>query len=175
MTQQSKQTEEFEIKPWYKQVWPWAIISVPILTVFAGVATYFIAANQPHSMVKDNYFKEGLAINQSIEKQNRAKAMNLVAVLELDKSADLLTVKLSSSDKLPNKIEVLFSHPTQSKSDKLVKLEAISESEFVGQLPQLKPAYWYVILNDTDSTWLLKSRWHVQDSNTHTIKAGEQK
>lgn len=171
MTQQNITNSNQEIEPWYKQGWPWAIISIPILTVIAGVTTYFIAANQPHSMVKDDYFKEGMAINQSIEKQNKAKSLNIVASVFLDEESELISLTVNANEKLSSDLEILFSHPTQAANDKLVKLNAISDNEYLGQLPKLAPANWYIRLNDAESTWIVKSRWHVKDSARHTMNA----
>ena len=174
MMQQNQSNINEEIKPWYKQGWPWAIISIPILTVIAGVTTYFIAANQPHSMVKDDYFKEGMAINRSIEKQNKAISLNIVGNIFLDKESDLLKLQVTSNTKLSSKLEILFSHPTQDSNDRLVKLESISGNEYIGQLPELSPAHWYIRLNDAENTWIVKSRWHVQDSDRHILSASKE-
>lgn len=41
-------------KPWFKQFWPWFIISIPACGVIAGIATVIIATqNAPH-MTQNN-------------------------------------------------------------------------------------------------------------------------
>ncbi len=45
------QNEKLDIKPWYKQFWPWFIIMLPASAVVASVATLFIAINNPDYMV----------------------------------------------------------------------------------------------------------------------------
>ena len=173
MTNQTND-QNLDIEPWYKQGWPWAIIAIPILTVIAGVTTYFIAANQPHSMVKDDYFKEGLAINRSIEKQNRAVELEIIASFVLDKESNLTIVNLQSNAKLSSELSLLFSHPTQSKNDQLVQLQSVSANEYVGEMPTLVPADWYIQLSDKESTWILKSRWDSKQINKVTVKAADQ-
>lgn len=157
-------------KSWFQQPWPWFIFSIPLLTVIAGVITYNIAANQPHSMVQDDYFKKGLAINQSLAKQEQAKTLNIVAEIQIDAQSQLISVNLAGSAK-PNELQLLFSHPTQEKLDQTIQLTPISQNEFLGQLPPLKKAYWHIRLTDSDETWLLKHRWHYPESSQLIIEA----
>ena len=94
--------ENQEIEPWYKQGWPWALIAIPFLTVIAGVVTYQIAANSPHQMVQDNYYKKGLAINSDLDLIDHAKQLNLSGELTIDTESKLISLKLSAdASKLP--------------------------------------------------------------------------
>ncbi|WP_196137946.1 FixH family protein [Aliikangiella sp. G2MR2-5] len=161
-------------RPWYKEFWPWLVFSIPFLTVVAGVATYFIAADQPHSMVKDNYFKEGLAINRAIKKVNAAKELNLVAEIKLDRSNGLISAKLNQ-DIQSNQITILLSHPTRSERDHQIPLDGISQSEYIGQLPELSKAYWYIQISPNSEQWILKSRFHYPESENLTINASDMK
>ena len=54
--------------PWYKQLWPWLLISLPASAVFGGIATFILAVNSPNALVADDYYKQGLAINQQTER-----------------------------------------------------------------------------------------------------------
>lgn len=154
-----------EFKPWYKQGWPWFVISFPLLTVVAGIATYFIAANQPHSMVQDDYFKKGMAINQSIGKLQLAKDKMLVASITTDKESKLITIDLKGEKIAAKRLNLFFSHPTQTAKDHSVTLDNLSGSEFIGELPELAQAYWHIRLADTDDNWHLKARWNYPESD----------
>jgi hypothetical protein len=161
------QTNE-EITPWYKQRWPWFIISFPLLTVIAGIITYQIAANKPHSLVKDDYFKQGLAINQTLAKQNRAKDLGLVANFTMDKESQILTVKISSTSDRNNfdnikQLTVSFSHPTMENHDVEVKFSQLTNNEYVAELPKLPQSYWHILIRDDKDTWEVKSRWHYPE------------
>ena len=100
-------TEENQ-KPGYKQAWPWFVISIPLLTVVAGIITFMIAAEKPHSMVQDDYFKKGLAINQSLAKQENAKNLGLNATVDMESDAGLLTVKFAGSTIPAKQIKLIF-------------------------------------------------------------------
>ena len=168
-----------ETTPWYKNKWPWLVFSIPLLTIVAGLITYRIAVDNPHSLVQDDYFKKGLAINLSLEKQTRAREYGLQANISLDKDGQLLLLNLEtaigsqseqktdSTDKesvnvnfQPERLVLTFSHPTQEKLDFRLGLDRLSQGEYVAQLPALEQAYWYVRLSDPDESWLIKSRWH---------------
>ena len=45
--------ENSDIKPWYRQFWPWFLISIPLLTVIAGIITLAIALKYPDHLVVD--------------------------------------------------------------------------------------------------------------------------
>ena len=57
-------------QPWYRQFWPWFLIALPATVVVAGLTTWWIAAHKADSLVVDDYYKEGLAINRQLRKQN---------------------------------------------------------------------------------------------------------
>ena len=69
---------------WYRQGWPWFLIALPASAVFGGIATLILALQSPNALVVDDYYKEGLAINQQIHRQAVARDMGLNALLRSD-------------------------------------------------------------------------------------------
>ena len=59
-----QQTAAEKFRPWYQQAWPWFLISLPASAVIGGIITLMLAVNSPNALVVDDYYKEGLAINQ---------------------------------------------------------------------------------------------------------------
>ena len=166
--------------PWYKQKWPWLIMSLPFFTVVAGIITYQIAANNPASLVNDDYFKEGLAINQSLGKQRYAKELGLSVEFLIEKESQLISIKLTKNLKsnqinsetlnLDSEYLVLyFSHPTQQKKDKTIQLTRLTENEFVAELPDIPQADWHIRLTDNTQLWEIKSRWMVPQNQSLLI------
>lgn len=163
--------------PWYKQKWPWLIMSLPFLTIIAGIITYNIAANKPASLVNDDYFKEGLAINKSLGRQRIARELGLIAEFSVDTESKLLTINLKknaanlkkntnnnmsaeeNSNLISSHLILSFSHPTQQKHDKKIQLSPITETEFVAELPEIVQADWHINLRDNSDLWEIKSRW----------------
>lgn len=161
---------------WYKNRWAWFVISFPLLTIVAGVLTYLIAAKSPHTLVKDDYFKQGLAINQSLAKQAFAKKYAIKATINIEQESQLLLLRLNHLDSLPasaisEELLLIFSHPTLSKYDRTISFSQLSENEYVAKLPEIPQAHWYVRLKNKTEQWLIKSRWHYPESLTITIDA----
>lgn len=156
-------------KPWYKQGWLWFIISFPMTAVVAGLITYQIAANSPHSMVKDDYFKEGLAINQQLALLQKAETLTLNAMLSVDQQSKLLLLKLTSlsnSQIIPSTqaLSLSFSHPTLEKYDQTIRLSLLSSNEFVAEIPVLPSALWHIQIHDETNQWIIKGRWLFPDT-----------
>ena len=62
-------------QPWYRQFWPWFLIALPATVVVAGLTTWWIAAHKADSLVVDDYYKEGLAINRRCGSSSRIRSM----------------------------------------------------------------------------------------------------
>ena len=165
------QQSDLDLTPWYKQGWPWALITIPLLTVIACGVTIYIAFNTDDSLVKDNYYKEGLAINQSIERIEYAQNISLIAKIEIDKEAKLIYLNLQSSQTLPTRLVVKFSHPTLETKDQSFELEPLSGGDYVAELNNLEDAYWHVSVEDGSKTWLLKTRWLYPNKSKISINA----
>jgi len=61
-----------DTQPWYRQFWPWFLILLPASVVVAGLTTLVLANRHADDLVVDDYYKDGLAINRKLEKQQRA-------------------------------------------------------------------------------------------------------
>ena len=42
-----------DIRPWYREPWPWVLIAIPLLTVIASAITYWLAVTRPDYLVLD--------------------------------------------------------------------------------------------------------------------------
>ena len=59
-------------RPWYREPWPWILMAGPFAVIVAGLFTAWMAVTRADPLVVDNYYKEGLAINQVIERDQAA-------------------------------------------------------------------------------------------------------
>src|SRR3569623_1841960 len=62
-------------KPWYREPWPWFLMSLPATAVAAGLTTVWIAYQSADGLVVGDYYKEGLAINQPLERDAAARTL----------------------------------------------------------------------------------------------------
>ena len=66
-----------QVRPWYRQRWPWLIMSGPALVVVASIYTAMLAVRSDDGLVADDYYTEGLAINKDIQRDAIAAARNI--------------------------------------------------------------------------------------------------
>jgi len=168
------QLNDLDIQPWYTQGWPWALIAIPLLTVVAGVTTFMIANDTDDSLVQDDYYKQGLAINSNLDRVEKAAALGIIALIDIDRNNNLVIVKLSSEQIMPDKIELYFSHPTLKTKDQNFILEKLAANQYAADFQNLESGYWHVSLQDSNQVWLLKSRWLYPENTQLTIDASNQ-
>ncbi|MEE9494160.1 MAG: FixH family protein [Gammaproteobacteria bacterium] len=142
--------------PWYRQGWPWFIISIPLATVVAGIATLILAIQSPNSMVVDNYYKEGLAINQYKHRLVAADKMGLQGLLR--GSAGKLMLQLHANQPVSDEVlQLKIIHSTRGELDQQVSLKRQSEGIYVAELPGVMPAgKWYLQLSPENYKWEIK-------------------
>jgi len=59
-------------KPWFKQLWPWLLISGPALAAIGCVITIYLAVNlYSDKPVRDGVLKRGLKVEQLKVEQDR--------------------------------------------------------------------------------------------------------
>ena len=166
-----KTLNQITIEPWYKQGWPWALIAIPFFTVVAGVITFIIANDTSDSLVQDDYYKQGLAINSNFERIEHARKLNLIATITFDQQSELISLSMRSTGDLPELIELTFSHPTLKNKDRKIAFNRLTPKEYVGQLDHLEDANWHVLLEDNSRNWILKSRWLYPHHQELTINS----
>lgn len=157
--------------PWYKQFWPWFLISFPAIAVIAGIATIIIAVKSDDGLVKDDYYKAGLAINQTLELKQKAHELNLSADVNWDKLTQTVTLKLSGKiPVLPQRLTMQLAHATRANHDQVVTLFlAPDKKSYTGRINTIKTGNWIIILEPEERSWRIngrvtlpkQSKWHI--------------
>lgn len=143
------------IKPWYKQNWLWFLLSVPIASVILSSIMVYVAVEGKDSLVSDNYYKDGMAINQTIEQDRLAKSLNLKPRLTISPDG-IAEIKMDTS-KIPPQayLTLKILHPTLKSADVVVKLLP-TESSFVADIPPNIEGRRYIDLYSFDETWRIR-------------------
>lgn len=144
-----------DIPPWYKQFWPWFLIAVPVVTLAVGTTVLTLALNGEDSLVIDDYYKQGKAINNKLEKIKAAKALNLrTELMFLDERVEL---RFLSED--PNKGAALtleFYHSTQSERDFTVNLTQRADGTYQAPIEEPLSGKWRVSLHPFHKQWKIQ-------------------
>ncbi len=129
-----------DIKPWYRHFWPWFLMALPAAVVVAGIATAYIAHEHADDLVVDEYYKDGLAINQQLAKKQRASELGLSVRLRF--SGDTVTAELSGPVD-DSSLRLLLSHPLEADRDFAVPLVQVAPGSYRGSLNREVTLHWH--------------------------------
>jgi len=144
--------------PWYREPFVWLLILFPASAVIAGMITISLAIYSNDGLVVDDYYKQGLEMNRTLERDKAAARHGLQATLHFNVEHRLIRLQLNAHPdyKLPNQVQLHFSHHTRSGFDKSVKLAFFGDNIYQGTLPELIVGAFFAQLSADD--WrLLKS------------------
>lgn len=160
-----------EVIPWYKQFWPWFLISLPATAVIGGIITIVIAMTNPDGLVKDDYYKAGLGINRTLEREQQAISLGLSAAIEWQPAQQQLSVQLAARQPVKSERLLLqLIHPTRSGLDIRVPLLHQGESQFIGLLAESPAAgNWYLFITPEDESWRLNGRARLPEQTVWTL------
>ena len=149
-------------QPWYRQFWPWFLISLPATAVVAGFITLNIAIDSDDGLVKDDYYKEGLAVHRDAARFEMARQLDVQAAVKVDQRSGTIEVELNDAPvgNLPN-LNLTFFHPTRSNNDHQVTLSRIDGNRYVGKTADLSSANWRLSIDPPGLTWRITGRMPV--------------
>ncbi|NQD37909.1 FixH family protein [Permianibacter sp. IMCC34836] len=139
---------------------PWLLLwLLPALAVVAGLTTVYIAVRYGDSMVKDDYYKQGLAYNVQQQADRQAADLHLRAMLVPVNSQWLLTLSAEKMPVLPEVLLLQLSHPTDKSVDQQITFTRQSGQQYAATVSALVETNWYVQLHPEDDSWRLRGRW----------------
>jgi len=142
--------------PWYRQRWPWLLIAGPAIVVVAGIVTVWLAIRSDDGLVADDYYRQGLAINQVIGRTDRAKALGISATVTVDADGHVaahIAAPGNAAEANPEEVALLFAHPTRAGGDVRVALRRTADGSYAGHAALPATGRWRVILEAP--TWRL--------------------
>ena len=145
--------------PWYREPWPWILISGPAIVIAAGFYTLYLAVIRADPLVVDNYYKEGLAINRVLARDHLALRRGYRAVVMLNERRSLVRVQLTGTE-LPAELNVHFIHPTKSGLDRRVVAQQIQPGLYEVSVQLADAGRWDIELGDAQQQWRLTGDWH---------------
>jgi hypothetical protein len=159
-------------KPWYREPWPWFLISLPATAVIAGLTTVWIAATNSDGLVVGDYYKAGLAINQTLARDDAARELALAATIEQQDG----TLALALAGRLagyPEQLSLTLAHPTRPGMDQTLSLHHAGGGHYRAALPVMPAGKWHALLTDAKSTWRLSGVVHTPFDQPVTLSATE--
>ena len=168
--------QEYE-GPWYKQFWAWFVL-LPLVTVVAmGGVLLYVAITGSDSIVVDDYYKEGLAINQRKNSEILAVKLAVKLTLWVDDLTGEIRVEVTAN-KMPDFLNLYLYHPTLKANDTQLQLKPGADGAFYGHLKTTLKGKWYLFFDEgetqtsNDEKWRIKTEMHFPMFAPVKISAG---
>ncbi|MDN3609987.1 FixH family protein [Vibrio ostreicida] len=145
------------VKPWYKQFWPWFLIILPLTVVVWTLITVIVFSNNSVSLVTEDYYKKGKAINIDMSKIKVAQSLGLKAHLLSQDNDILIQFDKGQLEHYPA-INVMFAHRTLPDRDFSQLLTSDAQGQYRLSLNDTLQGPWFIEMAPHDEQWLLQGR-----------------
>lgn len=137
--------------PWYRQPWPVFVFALPLAAVIASFVTLGIAITHRDGVVAGDYYKQGLAINRNLARDEAAARGRVLAELRTDQaSPPTVTVHLQAEAGFLSEREVpmlKLMHPQNPAADQTIALALNQQGEWQGRAwAPLEGVHWQISL-----------------------------
>ncbi|AMO57305.1 FixH family protein [Endozoicomonas montiporae] len=164
--------------PWYREPWVWAILGLLMTTFIWGSYRIYYAFKIQDSVVVDDYYKSGKAINQDLTRDQNARDLNIAARLYIDDLMGEVRVTLQGdAEEWPESLKLSLLSPTFADRDNIITLQrSISRDSgvvYVGQTDHNPSGKTYIQLETMDELIPevgYETGWRLNQA--HTLEPG---
>lgn len=117
-----------------------------------------LAYRTEDGLVADDYYKQGLAINRVLKRDERARELNLSAVSSF--SGERVRVVLKDAGEAPRELRLRLIHPTRGGRDRSVSLTSTAPGIYDGTVAGIYGETRRLVLEDAGSSWRLIGIWN---------------
>ena len=135
-------------RSWRREPWPWLLMAGPAAVIVAGAITSVLAFTGADGLVADDYYKQGLAINRTLQREAAADAIGLRAEVALREGRAEAT--LSANAPLPERIRLTLIHPARAADDRVAWLVRTADGRYVAIVTPPSAGKWKLVLETPD-------------------------
>ena len=148
---------------WYREPMVWMVIMIPLSAVIMGAIMLTLAVSTYDGLVSDDYYKKGLQINRSMERDALAASHDLTGEVVLGAPGEMVEVSLAGNARFqaPEIVHLRLFHTTRPGLDRHLVMRRVASGHYIASLSRLEPGAWYAQL-DADG-WRLKARLIAAD------------
>lgn len=150
-------------KPWFREPWPWILMSGPAIVVVAGLFTAALAVSSFDGLVADDYYRQGLGINRDIAREEKARALGVIAAVEFNDGRSEVRVVLSPPWAAGASLRMRLVHPTRPGEDQSINLVATTPGVYEGLVAPLRDGLWRIAVEDAAQAWRVAGVWSTDD------------
>lgn len=156
--------ETSDVKPWYKQFWPWFLIAIPTSSFIMAYFIVKFATNTQDSLVVDDYYKEGKAYNVNHQKVENARKLRIMTDLSVNDGQIALEFH-SGIPEEGNALKLSFYHVTLAERDVSLLLTRDANGIYRGFVEQDLSGKWRVTLSPLDDSWKVQQEIGLPRAN----------
>lgn len=156
--------DALDTKPWYRYLWPWLLMLPPATAVVGSAISITLAIRSADGLVVDDYYRQGRAINQQIERKQKASSMGLEASLNAQglSPGDEVRVRLNAEQVIPPEaaLKLRLVHPGRDGADREAILARVAvhdegrQVDYIGHWKETAPVTvrvgWRFVLEARD-------------------------
>ncbi|MBB4011105.1 FixH family protein [Niveibacterium umoris] len=158
-------------RPWYREPWPWILFGLPGIVVIASLVTLFIAIRSSDSLVVEDYYKEGLAINRTLSRQDAARAAGLSGTLTISGGGAAFALRANAGFSMPARLRLHLAHPTDARLDQLIMLER-ADDLYRGVMQPVGAGRWRFLIEDESRKWRISGSGVLPTTATMALAPG---
>jgi len=137
------------MNPWYRERWPWILISGPATVIVAGAITTWMAFATSDGLVVDDYYKRGLGINAVLKRERTAAEHGIDAIVQ--RNGGEVRVLLRGAE--PAVLFLSLAHATRAGNDVRLRIERRADGSYRTALPPLAAGHWRAVIDDPRGEW----------------------
>lgn len=150
-------------QPWYREPWPWILMTGPAAVVVASLFTAWLAVRSDDGLVAGDYYQQGLAINKVLRRSEAAERLGMTAEIRFAEGVVLVQPGAAARDPLT----LQFVYPTRAGMDQTLPLTLLRPGVYEGRPQPLRPGRWHVVLEQRD--WRLEGDWTLPAAGALTL------
>ena len=140
---------------WWREPWMWLVVGGPAMVIVAALYTAKLAYFGADKVVAENYYKQGLIVNQDIRRDARARQKKMMLRAQFDPIHSQLSLFLESEDILPSSVLVSVAQSVSTFSVHEVVRRTVLQQSAPG-------IYQGRIVLDLTEKNINALRWHVK-------------
>ena len=137
------------MKPWYREPWPWLLMVGPGAVLVAGAVTTWIAFASSDGLVAEDYYKQGLAINKRLAREEAAQRLGISAAIRVETSF----VRVELKGAAPEAVFLHLAHATRAGHDVRLRLVPLPDGAYGSSVPSLPAGRWRAAIEDPRGAW----------------------
>lgn len=158
-------------KHWYKEPWPWILMSGPAIVIVAAIYTAWLAATSADGLVTDDYYKKGLQAGEILTQSRKAQEMGLQAYLRLSRESIHIRLEAKPGVSLPPVLNVMLSHPTRAGLDQAMHLPKKGD-DYSAEMLLPSAGHWLILIEDEARSWRVMGSMMLPSAGETRIGSG---